>query len=63
MKTKRKAKAVDKVAAQITFHRLRTSAKGMRSIAAWAKRVLRDVEKWRKDGKISKRFTARYYFA
>lgn len=63
MKKKPKRPAHD-VAASLTLHHPdRYSESGMREIQKWAARVLRDVARYRKAGKIDGRFTARYYCA
>lgn len=50
------------VAASVVFHRPGDySDKGMREIAAWLRRVARDVQRYRRGGKLGKRFRATYH--
>lgn len=55
--------AAPKVAASIILQDPSNySASGMRDIAAWARRVVRDVSRYRTAGKLGTKFVARYYY-
>jgi hypothetical protein len=50
-------------AASVTFHDPADyTEQGMRDIAAWLRRIARDVQRYRRSGKLGKRFSARYYY-
>lgn len=53
----------DLVAASVVFHRPADySDAGMRDIVAWLRRTARDVQRYRKAGKLGKRFRSAYYY-
>lgn len=56
-------KAKDAVAASVVFHDpANYSDAGMRDIAAWLRRIARDVQRYRKAGKLGKRFRAAFHY-